>query len=129
MTSRLLLVTVLSLICFACTNSAAKGHKVSIKLSFDADPKCLLDGKKPSEDNLKVKKTYDDDTISWASSCSLTLPKKVSHCVMTGQSVYNPDAISQWSAKADGGNIEASMVSEADINPNYGKLEAHYFCH
>jgi hypothetical protein len=107
----------------------SKGIDVSINLSFDSEPRCLVGGKKPGKELAKGSKTYDETSISWTTGCELQLPKEVSHCVLTGQALSNPDAVSQWSVFFADGKIVARMTSEADINPDFGKFEARYFCH
>lgn len=129
MKNRIIAAVLTPLFCIACSQATAKGSHVSIKLSFDSDPKCMVDGKKPAGDAVKSSKSYDDSTISWSTRCEVTFPKDASHCVLTGQGISNPDAVSQWSVTAMNGKVVASMTSEADINPDFGKLEAHYFCH
>jgi hypothetical protein len=49
--------------------------------------------------------------------------------MLAGQGLSNLDAISQWSVKASNGKVIASMTSEANITPDFGKLEVHDFCH
>ncbi len=129
MKNRIFVAVFTSLLCVACSQATAKAHHVSIKLSFDSDPKCMVDGKAPTGDAVTGGKSYDDSTISWTTSCEVKFPGNSSHCVLTGQGISNPDAIAQWSVTAMNGKVVASMTSEADINPDFGKLEAHYYCH
>jgi hypothetical protein len=125
------LLSILVVLALGISNAYAmnKGVNISINLSFDSEPKCLIDGKKPNDNGAKGSKTYDETSISWRTGCELPFPKGISHCVLTGQGISNPDAVSQWSVFASNGKIVAQMTSEADINPDFGKLEAHYFCH
>ncbi|WP_144392231.1 hypothetical protein [Pleionea sediminis] len=115
----------LSLMLFS-GNLLAKGVNVTVTLTFNADPSCIVDGKKQEERTFRK---YDEDSISWSTGCSISLPKKISHCALTGQGVYDSDSISTWSSVYSGGEILTELKSEADINTTFGKLYVTYYCH
>ncbi len=104
----------------------AEGFHPTLSLTFDKDPVCQVEGKKDIKSSGDL--TYDDENIAWTSQCSIKVGK-VKHCVMMGQSVSNPDAISMWEVNFSGDTISAKMVSDADINQNFGKLMVKYYCH
>ena len=106
--------------------AAKDSAEISLSLSFNKGPVCMVNGIAVADSGFKK---YDEDSISWKAGCKVAIPKSMTHCILTGQSVSNSDAISSWSSVVKDGYVMAKLVSESDINTNFGKFTAHYFCH
>ncbi len=109
---------------------AAHSMKVSVELSFNNDPVCKAvdqTGKMVAES--KGGKVYNEDEVSWSSSCEVSLPDSIRNCVMQGQSMQQSAVIDSWGSKYTGKSIKASMTSDSDINPTYGRYSVSYYCH
>lgn len=104
--------------------------KVNIQLAFNNNPVCNAtdhSGKVLVEG--KGGKVYNENDLSWSSHCEISLPEGVKHCVMQGQSMQQAQVIDSWGSKFTGKSVKASMTSDSDVNPTYGKYNISYYCH
>ncbi len=110
--------------------AAAHSMKVKVELSFNNDPVCkAVDHAGKTVVEGKGNKVYNENELSWSSSCEVSLPDSVKHCVLQGQSMQQSPVIDSWGSKYTGKSVKASMTSDSDVNPTYGKYNVSYYCH
>ncbi|TQV72767.1 hypothetical protein FLL45_14945 [Aliikangiella marina] len=105
-------------------------YEAKMKLNFQKDPSCLLQGYKDKSKPVKGRSSlvHDENTISWTTSCLIQLPKTVKYCTLTSQMVTNPEVLVSWNSVYQKEVLQAKIVSDADINPGFGTLTVTYVC-
>lgn len=124
----LALLTLVSLSTLAL--AAEPAFKAVLNLDFINQPECEMRSLKNEKDVQKGRGNLavDESTITWASTCIIKLPESVKYCALISQKVENPDAIVAWENESQTKVLRAKLISDADINPQYGSVKSTYIC-
>ncbi len=111
-------------------HSAAPSFIGKMSLGFLNEPVCKLNDVNVSKSSVKGRGNlnHDESSISWTSTCVITLPQTVRYCVMASHKIESPDAFLSWYSGFQKKVLRAKIVSEADINPGFGKYNVVYYC-
>lgn len=108
----------------------APSFVAKIKLSFNNKTTCNLSdfGSDKSQVQGRSNITHDEGSISWTSTCIIRLPTTTRYCVISSQEVTNPDTFYSRYSGFQSKVIRAKIVSESDINPDFGSYAVTYLC-
>jgi len=108
--------------------AGSPAYKAKLSLKFDGKPLCQLKSADGKTIEGKGSLKHDEDTISWQSNCEIDLPKEVSYCVLSKQHVNAPGDMVFYSSGVSKNRLQAKIVSDADINPEYAEFSVVYLC-
>ena|GEM_PF-4628001 len=101
-----------------------------IKLGFQNKLTCNLSDFNGGKGFVKGRSNiiHDENSISWTTTCVIRLPTTVTYCVISSQEVANPDSFLSRYSGFQKSVIRAKIVSESDVNPDFGTYSVTYHC-
>ncbi len=114
----------------ACKPEVGIKAQAQLKLSLHSKPECLLkdvvSGKVLEQGSGAL--THNETDISWEAKCQLTVPDGIKSCVMVSQELAHASTFVLWGSHFDNNLISAQLLSDSDVNPDFGSFTVSYHC-